>query len=83
MAKCTKQSNFLQESSTQAQIIDIDALIKFSDRKIFSHIFSKNQENRQKMAKLVPKIRKVVQNREFVHPNPLYLYSNDRYSSLD
>ena len=35
------------------------------------------------MAKLALKIIKVVERRDFVHSNPFYIYSNDRYLTLD
>ena len=66
-------------------MIDIDALIKNPERdnifvRAFSRKFKKTAEN---SAKLAPKIREVVQSREFIYSNLLYLYSNDRYSTPD
>ena len=64
---------------------DSDALIKNPERrKQDFHVFSRKiKKTAKNMAKLVPKIRKMVQNRDFVYSNPLYLYSNGRYSTLD
>ena len=66
-------------------MIDIDALIKNSeiDRNNFHVFFQKIKKTAKNVAKLAPKIRKVVQSRDFVYSNPLYLYLNGIYSTLD
>ena len=66
-------------------MIDIDALIKNSeiDRNNFHVFFQKIKKTAKNVAKLAPKIRKIVQSRDFDYSIPLYLYSNDRYSTPD
>ena len=66
-------------------MIDIGALIKNPkrDKKVFGAFSQKIKKTAGKSAKLAPKIRKLVQSRDFFNSNPLYLYSNDRYLTLD
>jgi len=62
-------------------MIDIDSLIKNPEiDKFFFRAFSRKiKKTAENLAKLAPKIRKVIQSREFIYSNPLYLYPNDRY----
>ena len=66
-------------------MIDIGALIKNPerDKKVFGAFSRKIKKTAENSAKLAPKIREVVQSREFIYSNLLYLYSNDKYSTPD
>ena len=66
-------------------MIDIDALIKNPerDKQFFRAVSRKIKKTAENSAKLAPKIREVVQSREFIYSNLLYLYPNDRYSTPD